>query len=219
MMAGLMMVFLLISVVYSSQVKIQADELIKKNDQISEISNSYSDNRKQIYAALNDRFSSRFEEWGAELDKETLTLTFKDPALLFKTGSDQLTLRFEQILSEFWVEFAEILSTYSEDIREVRIEGHTSSEWASTDTQGSYFNNMRLSQERTRTTLQYCYNITPDRMKLWVRSKVTANGMSFSRLVVDSSGAEDSAASRRVEFTVIVDSRSTLEEIGRALND
>ena len=52
-----------------------------------------------------------------------------------------------------------------------------------------------------------------------MRSKVTANGMSFSRLAVDSAGFENPAASRRVEFTVIVDSRATLEEIGRALSD
>ena len=62
MMSGLMMVFLLISVAYSSQVKTQSDQLQQKNEQIVGISNSYSDNRQQIYDALNDSFSSRFDE-------------------------------------------------------------------------------------------------------------------------------------------------------------
>lgn len=219
MMAALMMVFLLISVIYSSQVKIQADQLQQKNDQISDISGSYSDNRLQIYIALNDRFSSRFEDWNAVLDKNTLTLRFSDPAILFETGSDRLTPAFKEILAEFWVEYIQILSNYADDIREVRIEGHTSSEWFGTDLQGSYFNNMQLSQERTRTTLGYCYNLTPTRMQGWVRSNVTANGMSFSRPITGDDGFENPAASRRVEFTVVVDSKSTLEEIGRALND
>ena len=219
MMSGLMMVFLLISVAYSSQVKTQSDQLQQKNEQIVGISNSYSDNRQQIYDALNDSFSSRFDEWGAVLDRDTLTLRFNDPALLFETGSDELTLRFQQILAEFWIDYIEILSAHASDIREVRIEGHTSSEWADADTQTSYFNNMQLSQQRTRTTLQYCYNLTPATMQPWVRGNVTANGMSFSRLIVDDSGFENPTASRRVEFTVVVDSRATLEEIGRALND
>ena len=219
MMAGLMMVFLLISVVYSSQVKDQADELLQKNEKILGISESYSDNRAEIYEALNDSFSDRFDEWSAVLDEETLTLRFEDPALLFEAGSDELTPKFREILANFWVEYAEILSRYQDNIAEVRIEGHTSSEWSTDDIQVSYFRNMQLSQRRTRTTLQYCYNLTPLALQDWVRSKVTANGMSFSRLILDQEGAEDPAASRRVEFTVIVNSTDTLEEIGRALSD
>ena len=219
MMAGLMMVFLLISVIYSSQVRQQSDELRHRTDQIADISNSYTDNRIQIYEALDARFSSRFGEWGAVLDRNTLTLRFSDPALLFETGSDALTPKFEKILAEFWVEYVQILSAFTDDIREVRIEGHTSSEWLGADLQTSYFRNMGLSQQRTRTTLQYCYNLTPVNMQEWVRGNVTANGMSFSRLITDPQGFENSAASRRVEFTIVVDSKSTLEEIGRALND
>ena len=84
MMAGLMMVFLLISVAYSSQVNIQAEELRQKNDQISSLTVSYTNNQEEIYDALNASFSSRFAEWGASLDRDTLTLRFDDPALLFK---------------------------------------------------------------------------------------------------------------------------------------
>jgi len=219
MMAGLMMVFLLISVVYSSQVKIQADQLQMRNDKISTISGSYSDKREQIYLALRDTFSDRFDEWRAVLDRDTLTLRFNDPALLFEAGSDDLTPKFESILQEFWPEYVAILMSHSQDIREIRIEGHTSSEWFNSDRRTSYFKNMQLSQSRTRTTLYYCYNLTPAGAQAWVRSNVTANGMSFSRLVLNSDGTEDLTSSRRVEFSVVVDSQSTLEEIGRALND
>ena len=219
MMAGLMMVFLLISVFYSSQVKIQADQLQARNDKISDISGSYSDKREQIYLALRDTFSDRFDEWKAVLDRDTLTLRFNDPELLFEAGSDDLTPKFESILQDFWPEYVMILMSFDQDIREVRIEGHTSSEWFNSDKHISYFKNMQLSQSRTRTTLYHCYNLTPTRSKAWVRSNVTANGMSFSRLVFSPDGTEDLASSRRVEFSVVVDSQSTLEEIGRALND
>lgn len=219
MMAALMMVFLLISVVYGAQMKQQSEQLELRSQKISDITETYSDNRSQIYETLEKKFSDRFEEWGAVLDKDTLTLRFNDPALLFEPGSSQLTVRFQEILTEFWVEYTEVLAAYSGEIREVRIEGHTSSEWANSDTTTSYFNNMRLSQQRTRTTLEYCYYLTPVDKQGWVRSYVTANGMSFSRPVMLVAGQEDPAASRRVEFTIVVDSRSTLEEIGRTLNE
>ena len=219
MMAALMMVFLLISVVYGAQTKQQSLQLEERSQKISTIAEAYSDNRAQIYSPLDKKFSDRFEEWSAVLDKDTLTLRFNDPALLFEPGSSQLTQRFQEILSDFWVEYTEILELHSDQIREVRIEGHTSSEWSGSDSTTSYFNNMRLSQQRTRTTLEYCYYLTPVNKQEWVRTYVTANGMSFSRPVRDQSGQEDPTASRRVEFTIVVDSKSTLEEIGRTLNE
>jgi len=37
--------------------------------------------------------------------------------------------------------------------------------------------------------------------------------MSFSRRILDSQGNEDLDRSRRVEFTIVVDSKSTLDEL------
>lgn len=219
MMSSLMMVFLLISVTYSFQVKSVADELKKKNTDVSDLTDAYTDNRKEIHDALNERFADRFEEWSAELDQETLTLRFTDPAILFEPGSSELTPRFERILEDLWPKYVEALLEYSEDISEIRIEGHTSSEWVNADPDQSYFNNMKLSQERTRSALRYCYEITAEKDREWVREHVTANGMSFSRLVRTDSGEEDPKRSRRVEISVIVDSRQTLADIERLIND
>jgi len=213
MMAGLMMVFLFISVTYSFQVNQQSNEIQSKNQKISQIAGTYTDNRAQIYSSLNSSFSAKFDDWNATLDKDTLTLRFDDPALLFKPGSDQLTDRFKSILAEFWPEYVNILSKHSNDIREVKIEGHTSSEWANSKLTESYFNNMSLSQKRTTTTLEFCYELTPSSGRKWVRSFVTANGMSFSRPVINAEGNEDTIKSRRVEFTIEVDSNSALDEI------
>ena len=219
LMAGLMMVFLFISVAYSFQVRSTSALLESKNQKITDIAGSYTDSRVSVADSLEARFSDRYEEWGATLDRDTLTFRFNDPALLFEPGSSELTEKFQEILSIFWIEYIDVLSNYTAEIREVKIEGHTSSEWYNSTLDESYFNNMRLSQQRTRSTLEYCYFLTPTKDRRWVRSLVTANGMSFSRPVLNGSGEEDIVKSRRVEFTIIVDSRSTLEEIGRALND
>ena len=212
-MAGLMMVFLFISVSYAFQVTQQAVELESTNKRISSIVAEYSDDRAVIYRSLMEKFGDRLEGWKATIDKDTLTLRFNDPALLFKPGSAELTDRFEAILGEFWVDYTQILAHHSKSIREVKIEGHTSSEWAGASIEESYFNNMKLSQERTRSTLFTCYQLTPGNLQKWVRSFVTANGMSFSRRILNENGQEDLGRSRRVEFTIVVDSKSTLEEL------
>jgi outer membrane protein OmpA-like peptidoglycan-associated protein len=97
----------------------------------------------------------------------------------------------------------------------VRIEGHTSSVWngvASPD--DAYFLNMELSQARTRSTLAYVLNLPADRDQVnWLRKFVTANGLSSSRLIMDSKGEEDVARSRRVEFRIRTDAETRLARI------
>ena len=217
MMAGLMMVFLLISVTYNSQVRSQAEELQEVNQKVHDISDSYTNNRQKIYDRLNNRFSHKFSDWNAELDKDTLTLRFNNPSVLFEPGSDKITMEFEEILKDLWAGYIEILQDFPDDVTEVKIEGHTSSEWESATLDESYFNNMRLSQERTRSVLAHCYDVTPPEQRKWVRDYVTANGMSFSKPVLDENGDENFIMSRRVEFTVVVSSRLVLEKIGEAL--
>lgn len=212
-MSALMMVFLFISVSYAYQVNLQSSELESKSNKIEQITTNYSNKKEEIFNDLNNQFSNRLIEWKAKIDKDSLTLQFQDPALLFEPGSSTLTPHFSYILSQFWVEYVDILKKHTSSIREIKIEGHTSSEWAGVSLDESYFNNMQLSQQRTRSTLQECYDLTPTSNRSWVRKYVTANGMSFSRPIRLTTGKEDSVKSRRVEFTVVVDSISKLDEI------
>ncbi len=219
LMSALMMVFLFISVSYAYQVQQQTAQLELQKKKISKITTEYTDQREEIYKSLMTAFGPNLEDWKAVIDKDTLTLRFNDPALLFQPGSSNLTPRFNTILEEFWGRYVEILSSHSSSIREVKIEGHTSSEWADVTEDQSYFNNMELSQERTRSTLLRCYELTHKSKRQWVRSFVTANGMSFSRPVLDENNKEDVVKSRRVEFTVVVDSKSRLAKIVGEIND
>jgi outer membrane protein OmpA-like peptidoglycan-associated protein len=219
MMAGLMMVFLLISVTYNLRISEQAKTLEETTRKVQDVSASYTDKKEEIYQALNNRFSHKFAEWNASLDRKTLTLTFSDPAVLFEAGSDELTSRFKEILNELWIGYVSVLNPYSEDIQEIRIEGHTSSEWSSASLDESYFNNMDLSQRRTKMTLRYCYFLTGESSRGWVRRFVTANGLSFSRAKLSAGGLEDSQMSRRVEFTVVVNSTEIIKNIEGILND
>lgn len=104
-------------------------------------------------------------------------------------------------------------------IAAISIEGHSSSEWDATASQDeAYFNNMALSQARSRAVLEYCLrlpSILAD--KDWLISVLTANGLSSSR-ALNRNGIELATRSRRVEFRVITQNL-TLPPLGESAQD
>ena len=127
--------------------------------------------------------------------------------VLFEQGRYEVTERFQEILQDFFPRYLMIMYSekYKDSIEEIRIEGHTSSEWrinhgVDLDDQ-SYFLNMSLSQNRTRSVLEYCLKlISTYDIKKWVKKHITANGLSSSHLIFNSDGSENKEKSRRVEF-------------------
>jgi len=209
LMSGLMMLFLLIAVMYLVIVE-------RKNDEIERVVVLYEDLREELYSDLLTEFAADLPRWGAELN-EDLKFRFTNTDLLFEEGESDLKPEFASILSDFFPRYMAILSspTYRDDILEVRIEGHTSSSWSQARSEeDAYLLNMALSQERTRTTLGYL--LTLDAVaheKDWLRERLTANGLSSSQLIVNSTGQEDAERSRRVEFVVITDAETRLSTI------
>ena len=170
---------------------------------------------QRLNERLEGAMGSKLKEWKAEFDPKTLTLRFADPNLLFEQGSAKLRPTFETLLSQLFPEYLKVLFGFKDDIDEVRIEGHTSSEWGSEKGLPAYFNNMALSQERTRAVLEYglTKTNTPDPVVQWGRERITANGLSSSRPRELASGVEDPDASRRVEFRVLMKAKEQLLQI------
>ena len=222
MMTGLMMVFLFITVSYSHAMKKESEnaveEAVASHDDIEEIISEIIDIRIEIAKDLHEEFDKDLRKWDATIDDETLTFRFNSPEVLFRAGDDKVSPLFDEILSDFWPRYLEILNNHREKISEIKIEGHTSSEWSSTVTRNeSYFNNMKLSQDRSRNVLQKCFEYTQEDLIDWSISTVTANGFSFSRLKYNNSGYEDPEASRRVEFTIHVPTSESIDEIAETL--
>lgn len=100
----------------------------------------------------------------------------------------------------------------------VRIEGHTSRNWiVATSAENAYMLNMALSQERTRSVLQFVLFMprTPD-IQDWLIAHLTANGLSSSKLRFNPDGAENPDTSRRVEFRVRTNADTRLTDVLRA---
>ena len=187
LMAGLMMIFLFIAISFMNSLQIRAK-------QVREIAVAYQELQDSLYLDLYDEFMLDLSRWDAEIIPKTLTVRFHEPEVLFTAGSFEVTSRFQQILKEFFPRYLKIMYSpeYRESIEEIRIEGHTSSEWAEeVDEEAAYFLNMKLSQNRTRSVLQFCLSLIDDeQVELWARRYITANGLSSSRLVKDENGCD-----------------------------
>jgi outer membrane protein OmpA-like peptidoglycan-associated protein len=209
LMSGLMIVFLLISVMYLVIVE-------QKNEEIERVVVLYEDLREELYKDLYAEFEQDLPRWGAQLD-EDLRLRFTNTDLLFELGESSLRNEFAAIIDDFFPRYLAILSSdqYRDEIKEVRIEGHTSSAWSQAeDSDEAYMRNMALSQARTRSALGYIIDLEAvSHEKQWLRERLTANGLSSSQLITRGDGSEDEDRSRRVEFVVVTDAETRLSTI------
>ncbi|MBE0508489.1 MAG: OmpA family protein [Marinospirillum sp.] len=209
LMAGLMMVFLFIAIALMRYG-------LSERDRVRDIALTYQASQGALYAALQQEFAADLPRWMAHLDQETLSITFNAPEVLFALGSTELSSEFQLILDDFFPRYLDILLDFSESIDEVRVEGHTSSDWGQGfRTEEAYFNNMRLSQGRTRSVLEYVYHQeshSPEQQD-WIKQQVAAVGFSSSRLILDQQGEEDAQRSRRVSFRVITNAEQQIRQI------
>ncbi len=210
LMSVLMMVFLLIAVSYMLKVYLEKEK-------IEEVAITYNKLQNELYDDLNQEFEEDLKEWNAEIDKTSLSVRFKAPDILFDMGSPSLKPRFKSILKNFFPRFIAILhkEEYRNDIDEIRIEGHTSSYWrAETSDDRAYIYNMELSQNRTRNVLDFVLtNESDTNLVKWIRTNVTANGLSSSKLIYNEDGTQNRELSRRVEFRVKTNAEKRIAKI------
>ncbi len=204
MMSGLMVVFLFIAISYMIDVA-------RQRDQTRQAAVLWNETHGMIYEDLRSEFAEDLPKWHASLDSVTLSVRFMEPEVFFTVGSAFVKPEFRRILDDFFPRYLRTIRGRADVVEEIRIEGHTSSEGP---TENPYFYNMRLSQERTRAVLEYCLSlpILDSTSRQWAQDKLTANGLSSSRLVLRN-GEEDRIGSRRVEFRVRTNAEQRLVEI------
>lgn len=217
MMTSLMLCFLLISVFYM----LKLEHTITKMENIQNIETLINTTRQGIHSELKTIFDANAKKWGAELSPD-LTLRFINPDSLFDTGQSTLKPSYKKSLQEFFPQYIHTMmqEKYRNQIKEIRIEGHTSSKWTDNTTSDvAYFLNMELSQRRTRETLNYLMNNTnlTNEEKDWLKRHFRAIGFSSAK-PLDKNGElttnsldEDAKMSQRVEFRVITNTDELLQ--------
>lgn len=209
LMTGLMVIFMLIAATYMLRVE-QTTTLVVKEYEVT---------REDLLRALQDEFSQDMKNWNAEFLGD-MTLRFKNPDVLFETGSSELRPAFKAILDDFFPRYIAIItsSKFKGAIKEVRIEGHTSTFWKNEDALGAYFLNMELSQSRTRSVLKYVLMLPQIHSnEEWLKTYLTANGLSSSHPIRKADQGVDETASQRVEFRIVTNAEDRLEALGKEL--
>ncbi|WP_081848207.1 OmpA family protein [Microbulbifer sp. HZ11] len=208
LMAGLMMVFLCIAVAMMRSVMIEREK-------IRTIAMSYKENQLAIYESLQSEFAPDLARWGATIDRDTLTVAFNNSDAMFDTGEAALSDSYQVVFEEFFPRYMNVLAPYKASVEAVRIEGHTSTGWGQTsDRNASYFNNLRLSQDRARSVLRYVYTLDEvTTHHAWMMQNVAAVGYSSSRPIYNADGSENIEQSKRVAFRVITNSETKIHSI------
>lgn len=245
-MAGLMVIFLFIAISYMLKVNQNVKEV---NENVKEITSLKKDIKKHLsdYKNLKVDLSQELSnKFGEKLQKD-LTIRFKNYYL--KKSKFIVSTEFGKVLDNFFPQYIKILTNqkYKEYVKEIRIEGHTSSEWdresefeekGYSKEDAAYLENMKLSQKRARKVLEHVlgignHNISPQdkeggqkkdieiitKNKDWIKKKLTANGLSSSKLILYPDGSENKEESRRVEFRVVTTSEKLIEEIHKLISE
>ncbi len=138
--------------------------------------------------------------------KEDLTIKLTDPSLYFKVSQYKLTKIQKIFLDKFSKKLMPFLNTNQSYINTLEINGHTSSEWGTIDFSSGYLKNVKLSMNRSYSTLSYIFLKQNKATKLWLTKILVGSGFSYSKKVMIDD-KEDRDKSRRVTFKIILQTK------------
>jgi chemotaxis protein MotB len=183
--------------------------------QMAGIAEAYFMSKDALDRALHAEFDKDLQRWKAEI--ENGSIRFLEPDILFDTSSAEIKEAYRGILDDFFPRYLRILQApqFRDEIEEVRIEGHTSTEWRDArNKEERYLKNAELSQQRAFAVLDYCFALPACRADDdWLITILRANGFSFANPIREEDGEIDSARSRRVEFRVITRTTERIRQI------
>lgn len=160
-----------------------------------------------LYDALMEEFQNDLESWNAELTKDDLLFRFNNPVALFQVNKSNLKPGFTDILTDFFPRYLKIIEQYKSEIQEIRIEGHTSSEYSLAKTDDERYRlNKLLSEKRANETRDYAVNEASKNSEVskeWIENTFKPYGMSYDNPIMNPDGTENFDASRRVDFKIV----------------
>jgi len=169
-----------------------------EDDKLEKVSDEEVVDLISTQAELKDELKEKFSAAGVEVVVNEMNgMVTMDSSILFDVDSDKLSEEGKEYLNKFFKVYAEtvLADKYSDRVSAIMVEGHT-------DTSGGYDYNMDLSERRAKAVADYCTELEPS-----VKDKIVAKGRSFDDPVYGDDGKVDMAASRRVEFKFMLQSK------------
>ena len=222
LMTVLMILFLLIAIFYTIQKSQQAEEITKTADALIQT-------EEELCRKIKEKFSYLIKDNKIQVICSPITVRFIHPSYKFQSGSAELPVPFRNVLDSFFPALIKLIHSdnkYVHALEELRVEGHTSSEYKGDKGMESFQYNMGLSHARARAVVNYCLGLEPIKgddpqkeelykaREKWAFHNLTANGLSFAKLIRDPQNyKENKTASRRVEFKLITNTRDIIQGI------
>lgn len=137
-----------------------------------------------------------------------------DSAVLFRSNSSEIMEDGKVLLGRFIPIYMSVLfkPEYIDYVGQIIIEGHT-------DTNGTYINNLKLSQERALSVATYVLEMPAltNAQRRALQEILTSTGRSWSSPIYRYDGSVDMDASRRVEFKFSLKDAEMIEELKQLL--
>lgn len=168
--------------------------LMKLNDD-----GSMAKKKTKEYTSLYELLKKTFESNKQVHIHKDLRITHD--GLIFTQGSSELTNAHKTVLQGFMPLLVNALKDYKSQIKNIQINGFTSTEWNAPQTQ-RYLKNAHLSNDRALAILDYSYqlnSVEPNRK--WLSQVLSTDGYSYSNLIY-AKKQENKIRSRRVEFEI-----------------
>lgn len=170
--------------------------------------------KADLISELKQQFDDH--ELNVVIDEDNGSLAL-DSNILFGYNEDLLTEEGNSMLGELLPVYCKVLMTpeYLDYLASISIDGYT-------DTDGDYLYNLSLSQDRALAVANYLFSIADTFLNEGemdsLRSKLTANGHSWSNPVYDETGAIDMEACRRVEIKFTLKDEEMINEMKQILD-
>jgi len=229
MMTMLFVLFLILAIFIASHAT-------KSLQKFTEVLDRFVTSENMLCKKLKKNLFIRFDKQDLQISCEPIRITFINDNYKFEHGKHELPQEFKETLNKFFPIYLDIVSSWnfenkngkkidmSKFIDEVRIEGHTDSAGTSGPLDNNnYIYNMGLSQRRSKEVVQFAFTIKDlENKHQWMRDKLTANGLSFSRRLNnnnelldynDSKQIENKKASRRIEIKLRTKARELITQL------
>lgn len=159
-------------------------------------------NTQDFYHQLYHLFRNEIKEGKLSI-KENLTIEFKGDTLHFKAGAYKLSQEQKQFVKNFSKKLIPFLYAHKSQVKSLKIDGYTSSEWENTKFTNRYLNNEELSMKRSYETLKSLFIQQSDSKQNYLSKILQGSGLSYQERIITNK-KEDKEKSRRVNFQIIL---------------
>ncbi|MCD7735990.1 MAG: OmpA family protein [Lachnospiraceae bacterium] len=171
--------------------------------------------KADLIAALKQEFDA--QNLNVTIDETDGSIAL-DSSILFGYNENELTEEGNALLGEVLPIYCTVLMSeeYVDYLAEVRIDGYT-------DTTGTYYYNLQLSQERALAVAEYLLSLSGSSISEAdmesLQEKLSVNGHSWADPIYNDDGSINQDASRRVEIKFRLKDEDMINELKEILDE